>query len=269
MALSSNPAFKNAAFGNGGVKTASAPNMSAAQLDDLYGRPAAGPAETDRMSYEDTIVKTTITFAILLAGAGVGWFIPILALPAALIGFVLALVNTFKKVPSKGLILTYAAFEGVFVGGISFIFENIYQGIVVQAVLATLSVFVVTLLLFANGKVRASAKATKVFLIAAAGYALFSLVNVGLMLFGGTTGAFGLRSQNIPGTEIPFGLVIGVLAVLMAAYSLVLDFDTIQRGVRNGAARIYGWQAAFGLITTIVWLYVEFIRLIAIFRGNN
>ena len=78
-------------------------------------------------------------------------------------------------------------------------------------------------------------------------------------------GAFGLRS-SIEIFGIPLGLIIGVFVVIMAAYSLVLDFDQIQRGVRNGAPRVYGWVGAFGIMVTVVWLYVEILRMIAILR---
>ena len=267
MALSSNPAFKNAAFGNGGVKTASAPNMSAEQLDELYGRPAAGPAETDRMSYEDTIMKTVLTLGFVLVGGVVGFFIPALALPAALIGFGLAMVNIFKKKPSPALILTYGFVEGIFLGGLSGILEAQLSGIIGQALLGTGLVFGVTLALFANGKVRASARATKIFMIAGISYALFSLVNFGLQITGVNNDPWGLMtSGSIAG--IPLGLIIGPLVILMAAYSLVLDFTAIAQGVKAGAPRSLGWRAAFGLVLTIVWLYTEILRLIAIFRSN-
>jgi uncharacterized YccA/Bax inhibitor family protein len=265
---SSNPAFTNSpAFSNrrGAVdaylnQSAATQTVDAQQLDTMYGRPSATPVDTDRMSYEDTIMKTAISFGILLVGAVVGWIIPILALPAALIGFVLAMVNIFKKKPSPGLILTYAAVEGVFVGGISQLFAGLYDGIVQQAVLATLVVVGVTLALFANGKIRASAKATKIFMIAMVGYLVFSLVNFGLTAFGVLDG-FGMRSG-------PLGIVIGLLVVVMAAYSLVLDFDNVQTGVRRGAPRVYGWTAAFGIMVTVVWLYMEILRLFAIIRGQ-
>jgi uncharacterized YccA/Bax inhibitor family protein len=267
MALSSNPAFKNAAFGNGGVKTASTPNMSAEQLDELYGRPAAGPAETDRMSYEDTIMKTVLTLGFVLVGGVVGFFIPVLALPAALIGFVLAMVNIFKKKPSPALILTYGFVEGIFLGGLSGILEAGLPGIIGQALLGTGLVFGVTLALFANGKIRASARATKIFMIAGISYALFSLVNLGLQLTGVNNDPWGLMTT---GTifGIPLGLIIGPLVIIMAAYSLVLDFTAIAQGVKAGAPRSLGWRAAFGLVLTIVWLYTEILRLIAIFRSN-
>jgi uncharacterized YccA/Bax inhibitor family protein len=267
MALSSNPAFKNAAFGTGGVKAAPSPDMTAEQLNELYGRPAAGPSETDRMSFEDVIMKTVGVLAFVLAGGVIGFFIPALAIPGAIIGFVLALVNIFKKKPSPALIFAYGAFEGLFLGGLSVILETQLPGIISQALLGTGLVFGVTLALFANGKIRASARATKIFLIAMISYALFSLVNFGLQITGINQDAWGLRSGEIFG--IPIGLIIGPLVILMAAYSLVLDFTTIQEGVKNGAARSLGWKAAFGLVLTIVWLYVEIIRLIAIIRGSN
>ena len=265
MALS-NPAFQTPAFSSGSKSIAAKQGLSPEQLDELYGRPSATPDETDRMSYEDVIAKTFGAFAVLLVGAAVGWFMPILYLPAALIGFGLALVNIFKKKPSAGLVLAYAAVEGVFVGGLSSVLEGRYNGIVVQAVIGTLAVFAVTLFLFRSGKVRASAKATKVFIIAGSAYALFSLINLGLQLTGVNQDPWGLASAPVAG--IPLGLIIGPLAILMAAYALVLDFTSVQNGVQQGLARVMGWKAAFGLVVTIVWLYVEFIRLISIFRSN-
>ncbi len=261
-AFNNSPAFSPRANGSAGMYqpqgAAAAKNLSASQLDELYSRPAAGPTETDRMTYEDTIVKTVVAFGLLLVGAVVGWIIPILALPAAIVGFVLALVNIFKKKPSPALVLSYAAVEGVFVGGISQFFETQYPGIAVQAVLGTLVVVGVTLALFASGKIRASKRATKIFLIAMVGYLVFSLLNFGLTAFGVLDG-FGLR-------EGPLGLIIGVFVILLAAYSLVLDFDQVQTGVQRGAPRIYAWTAAFGIMVTVVWLYTEILRLLAIFR---
>jgi uncharacterized YccA/Bax inhibitor family protein len=269
---SSNPAFsRNAAFGAPGA-LASGRALSPTDLQDMYNAPSAGAQDTDRMTYEDTIVKTTVSFGLLLVAAVAAWVLtptlPVLPILGAVAGLVLGLVNTFKKIPSPGLILGYAVAEGLFVGGISNIFDRIYPGVVVQAVLATLVVVGVTLALFANGKIRASKKATKVFLVAMVGYMVFSLVNFGMMMFGGSDQAFGMRSASISlgGIDIKLGVVIGLLAVLMAAYSLVLDFDFIQRGVNNRLPRRYGWSGAFGLMVTVVWLYVELLRIFAIAR---
>src|SRR5690554_1767864 len=274
-----NPAFNSASYA-GAIKTArqsqlsgselnkiynSPTNTSTPDLDEMYSRPSATPSDTGRMTYEDTIVKTVIAFAVLLATAVVGWFVPLLMIPGAIAGFVLALVNIFKKKPSRGLILAYAAAEGLFIGGVSMFFNSMWDGIVTQAIFGTLGVVAVTLALFASGKVRATPKMTKIFLIAMVGYAAFSLVNFGLMAFGATDGMFGLRSEEIiPG--VPWGAVIGVLVVLLAAYSLVMDFEAIKAGVEAGAPRIFGWQGAFGIMVTVVWLYLEILRLIAIFR---
>lgn len=258
-----------------------------AQLEGMYAAPAAGAIETDRMSVEDTVWKTVGLFVILLVTAVAGWVWTASSvhidesgrlaadltpwLVGALGGFVLALVITFtsRKKVRPALIFAYAAFEGLFVGGISAYFEVIWPGIVMQATLATVAVVGVTLALFASGKVRASKKMTKIFMIAMLGYLVFSLLNLVLMWTGVLPAgqAFGLLSQQVMG--IPLGLIIGVLVVFMAAYSLVLDFDQIQQGVRNGAPRQYGWLGAFGIMVTVVWLYVEILRIIAIVRGNN
>ena len=274
-----NPAFNSASYA-GAIKSGRQSQLSASELnklynsptttsasdlDEMYSRPSATPVDTDRMTYEDTIVKTVLAFAVLLATAVVGWFVPILMIPGAIAGLVLALVNIFRKKPSRGLILAYAAAEGLFIGGISMIFNDMWNGIVTQAVFGTLGVVAVTLALFASGKVRATPKMTKIFLITMVGYAAFSLVNFGLMMFGATEGMFGLRSvEVIPG--VPLGAILGVLVVLLAAYSLVMDFEAIKAGVEAGAPRVFGWQGAFGIMVTVVWLYLEILRLIAIFR---
>ncbi|SDS20370.1 Bax inhibitor-1/YccA family protein [Microterricola viridarii] len=266
MALE-NPAFRSPAFtGNTSVSNA----VSVEELQDIYNRPTAGAGETDRMTVEDTVVKTALSFGVLVIGAMLGWVtattMPFLFAIAGIIGFVLALVNIFKKEPSPALILAYAAAQGVFVGAISMFYETQFDGIVLQAVLATLAVVGVTLALFASGKIRASKKATKVFLIAMVGYLVFSLLNVVLTMTGAVSNPWGLRGDDLFNTGIPIGLVLGVLVVIMAAYSLVLDFDFIQKGVKNRAPRKYGWTGAFGIMVTVIWLYLEILRMFAIAR---
>jgi len=254
-----------------------------AQLEGAFAAPPAGALEHGRMTVEDTVIKTVVLFGVLLVAAVVGWVwtlggalspdtatAPPTLVPwiiGALGGFVLGLVNAFKKEPSPALIFAYAAFEGLFVGGISAYFETIWSGVVMQATLATVAVVGVTLALFASGRIRASAKATKIFMIAMIGYLVFSLLNLVLMWTGVNDNAWGLRSEEIFG--IPLGLIIGVFVVILAAYSLVLDFDMIQQGVRNGAPRKFGWSGAFGIMVTVVWLYVEILRILAILRGND
>lgn len=254
-ALSNNPAFRNGDA------------ASAAALEDLYQRPSATPADSRRMTYQDTAVKTVTLFAVLLATGVVGWFVPALAIVGAIGGFILAMVNTFKKNPSVPLIIAYAALEGLFVGGITAVFEQLWPGIAAQAVVATLVTFGVTLALFASGKIRASARMTKIVLIAMISYLIFRLVEVVVLMVNPSSGMFGL-SSDVKVFGIPLGILVGVLAVLLAAYSLVLDFDQIQQGVRRGLPDKFGWVGAFGLMVTIVWLYVEFLRIFAIARSN-
>src|SRR6478735_9968394 len=306
---SANPAFNNPAFqdpravksypggpqaaGIGGptqyASTAHAGVDAAtnAQLEGAFAAPTAGAVETGRMTVEDTVLKTLGLFVVLLVGAVAGWIWtmapvsvqnpnPSIApwLIGALGGFVLAMVVAFtsRKKVRPALIFGYAAFEGLFVGGISAYFEFLWPGIVVQATVATVAVVGVTLALFASGKVRATKRATKVFMIAMVGYLVFALINVVMMMFGAfsgpdSAGPFGIYSVKVFG--IPLGLIIGVLVVIMAAYSLVLDFDSIQQGVRNGAPRQFGWLGGFGIMVTVVWLYIEILRIIAILRGSN
>jgi uncharacterized YccA/Bax inhibitor family protein len=267
MALD-NPAFsRNSAFSQQGA-TAAAQNMSAQQLQELYNQPATLP-DREVMTVENTVAKTAGAFAVLLVGAAVGWLLtptmPWVFWAGAIVGFVLALVNIFKKEPSPALILAYSAAQGVFLGGISLIYETQWSGIIAQAVIGTIAVFGVTLALFASGKIRASKRATKVFLIAMVGYLVFSFINLILMWTGVNNDPWGLLGASIGG--IPLGLIIGVLVIIMAAYSLVLDFDMIQQGVRNRAPKKYGWTGAFGIMVTVIWLYLEILRFLAIARN--
>jgi len=254
-----------------------------AHFEGAYAAPEAGALQTGRMTVEDTVYKTVALFAVLLVTAVVGWVwsasmaSPTTGMPSLipwtvglLGGFILALavIFTSRRKVRPALIFAYAAFEGLFVGSVSIYFETLFPGIVLQATLATLAVVGVTLALFASGKVRASKRATKIWMIAMIGYLVFSLLNVVLMITGvlPQSAMFGMWSVKVFG--IPLGLIIGVLVVIMAAYSLVQDFDFIQQGVRNRAPREFGWLGGFGIMVTVVWLYLEILRIIGIARSN-
>ena len=252
------------------------------QLNQQFGRPAAGPIETERLTYDGVIMKTVLTLGVtavgfivtlgmlLLTGTSAAFYV--LTYGGALVGFVLALVNIFKKEPSPALVLAYAAAQGLFLGGFSGLlqFGMGLDGIIFQALLATACVIAATLALYAFRIVRTSPRMNKIFFIVLIGYGLFSLVNFGMMLFGATGDlAFGMRSAPSPLFGIPWGVLLGGLAVLLGAYSLVMDFEGIELGVKRGVHKKYGWSAAFGLTMTIIWLYVEILRIIAIVRGNN
>lgn len=228
------------------------------ELETMYAAPSATPVDTRRMTYDDVVVKTATVFGAVLVGGVVGWMVPALLWVGLIGGLVLGLVNAFKRNPSPALILGYGLFEGVLLGAISMFFNSAYPGIVAQAVLGTLSVFAVVLVGFRSGKLRTSPKLNKIFFIAISGYLLFSLVNLGLMVFAGQDS---LRTGVL-------GLAISAFAVILASYSLVMDFEFIKAGVDQGAPAKFAWTAAFGLVVTLVWLYIEILRILAILRGD-
>lgn len=235
----------------------------AASLNTMYSSPSATTADTGRLTYDDVIVKTGGLLALLVATGAVTWVMfPQLFFVGAIVGLVLGLVNAFKRDPSPALIVAYTVAQGVFLGGISQAFEAQWSGIVLQAVLATVSTFAACLWLFRSGRVRVTPRFTRWLLFAMVGYLVFSLVNVVMMFAGVGDGGFG------PLREGPLGIAVGLIAVGLASASLIVDFDAIQRGVRNGVPKKYAWSAAFGLMVTLIWLYLEFLRLLAILRGE-
>ena len=247
-----------------------------AGLETQYQAPSATNADMRRMTYDDVIIRTAGMFAVILATGALSWSLVTssdeatfslgaMAVFAGAIGaFVLGLVNSFKREPSPALILAYAAFEGLLLGGFSGIMEARYEGIVVQAVLATLATFGAMLAAYSYGGFRVQGRFRRVVVVATFGYMIFSLINFVLMVTGATTGAWGLRSLTIMG--IPLGVPLGILAVILASFFLAIDFESIENGVRNGLPRRYAWAGAFGLVVTLVWLYVEFLRLLSYFR---
>lgn len=264
---SNNPVFGRTEGFSASRAGVDAASPRADQLEDIYAAPSATPVQTGRMTYDDVVVKTGITFAVLLVGAVIGWQLPGLFWIGMIVGLVLGLVNAFRREPSPALILAYAAFEGVFVGSVSFMFENMQingnslDGIVAQAVLATLAVFGVTLWAYRSRRIRVTPKFQRGVMIAAGGYLVFLLLNFLFQIFGSSDSPFGFRSGLL-------GIAIGLFAVGLAALFLVLDFDFIEQGVRNGLPARYAWTAAFGLVVTLVWLYIELLQLLAILRGE-
>ncbi|MCG2798058.1 MAG: Bax inhibitor-1/YccA family protein [Cellulomonas sp.] len=257
-------------YGMAGGQTA-----DAASLENLYSAPAATSVQMRRMTYDDVVIKTGGLLALLVVVAAATWAVtpqmPFLYLIGAVVGLVLGLVNAFKKSPSPALIVAYTIAEGVFLGGISYLFQNFAvsgtetgtaEPIVLQAVLGTFVTFAASLLLFRSGKVRVTPKFTRWLLIAMVGYVGFSLVNVVLMFFMPSSG-FGPLRNGI------WGIIAGLVAVGLAAASLIVDFDSIKRGVEQGVPAKFAWTAAFGLIVTLVWLYLELLRLFAILSGRD
>jgi uncharacterized YccA/Bax inhibitor family protein len=261
---SSNPVFgRSKQFARGGNATSDTRTPSAGELQEMYGAPSATSIDTGRMTIDDVVMRTASLFVVLLATAAATYELvrPTsfgLIIVAALVGFGLSLAIIFGKTIQPALIFAYAAIEGVFVGGISYVFETNYPGIVVQAVLGTLATFAAMLALYKFKVIRATPKFKRMALIAGAGYLVFSLINVLFSIFGGHS------VYSVGG----LGLLISAFGVGLAAVYLVLDFDFIDQGIRNGLPQRYAWIAAFGLVVTLVWLYLEILRLLAILRGN-
>jgi len=225
------------------------------------------------MSIDDVVVKTGILFLFLAASAFGGWQIVERAAGfvwlAALVAFVLAMVVTVKRDASPVLIAAYAVFEGAFLGGISRWYD-VYvsavkgtpSGIVSQAIIGTFTAFAVMLLLYRSGRLRATPRFTKMMTVALVSYLGIALVSLVGALFGvgGGWGFYGVGG---------IGLLLCAAGVALAAFTLVLDFDAIERGVKAGMPQRESWRAAFGLMVTLVWLYLELLRLLAILNSRN
>ncbi|MFV0633810.1 Bax inhibitor-1/YccA family membrane protein [Demequina sp.] len=246
--------------------------VTADDLRQQFEMPSAGAADRGLMSYEGVISKTTgmVILAFIMAVPGYMFFSYAGLVVSAIAGMVLGLVLAFKKVTPPALALVYAAIEGYFLGSLSIYVETAFNvpGAALQALLATACTFAVCLWLYKSGRVRYTPKMQKFLMIGLISYALFSLVNLGLMIFGATGSAWGLRTEaDIAG--IPLGVIIGAFAVILGCISLIGDFDFVENGVRAGLPQHYDWKAAFGIVVTLVWLYVEFLRIIAILQGRD
>ncbi|MFJ4472687.1 Bax inhibitor-1/YccA family protein [Streptomyces sp. NPDC089424] len=240
-----------------------------AQQDLQHGAPPQAPAGTGRMTMDDVVMRSAMTLGTVVVGAVLAWaLLPVssssygLAIGAALIAFVLAMVQSFKRKASPALILSYAAFEGVFLGVFSEMFNARWSGAPFQAVLGTMAVAGATLLIYKAGWIRVTARYARIGMAIAIAFVLVTAVNLLLVVFGVAENG-GLRSMG------PLGAIVGIIAIILGAFFLTLDFKQIQDGIAYGAPREESWLAAFGLTMTLVWIYVEMLRLVAIFSGDD
>ncbi len=216
---------------------------------------------SQKMTIGGTAIKIAGLFALLLTGALVAWNVDSvkqLMLPAVFVGLGLAMWITFSKKVRPGAVMAYAVVEGVFIGTISWFFEAMYPGIVMNAVVGTLTTAGAMFTAYSMGWVKVTSRFTKVMTFALIGYAGFGLVN---LLVGMFTGSSGIYSTQ-------FAWVAGLVGVGLAAFTLNLDFEDISQGAAQGLPREYEWKAAFGLLVTMVWLYLEILRLLAIFNRD-
>jgi uncharacterized YccA/Bax inhibitor family protein len=243
--------------------------MTSEQLEHLYQAPPAGPIQTGRVTFDDVVMKTLGMFVLLVAAAAGSWFLtrgnPGLLTPiwigGMVVGLGLGLAIAFMKKVSVPLIVLYAVVEGAFLGAFSLVMEQRWPGIVMTAVIATLCTFVGMFVGYRFGLIKVTSRSRKIFGMMLIGYLLFSFVNViGLML--GWTSGWGFGGSGL------LGIGISLLGVGLASYSLAVDFDDIQKAVSAGMPEKYSWLLAHGLIVTLIWLYIEMLRLLAILRGD-
>ena len=282
---SNNPVFaRNDSFnGRSGTQTYASPGTGYSDPSTWStGTPGQGAPtgygvdsgyDEGRMSIDSVVQKSAMTLGVLVLAAAATWIylgdiseeniglFGGLAMGGALIGFVLAMVNSFKRVISPALVLAYAAAEGVFVGAFSSLLEQQPQldGIVVQAVGGTLMAFAGTLAAYKYFNIKVSDKFRRGVMAAVIGM-------VGVMLLNLVTNLLGFDFLSL--SSGPIGLVFSALGVVLGVFMLILDFDFVERGIAAGLPERESWRAAFGLTVTLIWLYVMLLRLLAILRGE-
>jgi uncharacterized YccA/Bax inhibitor family protein len=278
----SNPAFRNLPKGNVAYGQYGS-NVGFNQTQG--GVPGYGPGQitaggADRpMTVDDVVVKTGISLGTaLLVGVitavwaqsqltvdqfgrvvGVSSGVVGALFGGMLVGLVLSLVIIFGQKASGPLTIAYSAAEGVFLGAISGLFELLYPGIALQAIIGTAGVFIAMLVVYKTGAVKVTPKLTKWIIGATAGAVILMLVNLLLGFFGVD---MGIRSGG------PLAIGFSLLVIGIAAFNFLLDFDMADRMIRGGMPSKWAWFAAFGLMTTLVWLYLEILRLLSYLQRN-
>lgn len=219
-------------------------------------------ASGQRMTIEGTVNKSFIMLAILLGAAFVTWSmygngqnVFGLMIGGAIAGFVLALIVSFKPTTAPILVPIYAACEGLFLGALSAHYQSLYNGITQQAALLTMCVFIALLVAYRFRLIQATKNFRLGVFAATAGIALMYLLSFVL-------GFFGLSVPFLHDNSL-IGIGISLVIVVVAALNLVLDFDFIETGAEQGAPKYMEWYGAFGLMVTLVWLYIEMLRLLA------
>ena len=239
--------------------------MRVDQLEQSYNAPAASSIRTGRMTIEDVVAKTGFLFAILVVVGALAWSAN-LGQGALLIGFLgafgIAMAISFSKSIKPGLVVAYAGLEGLALGTLSHFYESLYPGIVSQAVIGTIAAFAGVLFMYRSGRVRATPQFTRAVMGAAIGYFILGFVSIIASFFGVGKG-YGFYGVS------GLGLLLAVAGVALASFFLVLDFDQIEKGVAAGVPEKESWRASFGLMVTIVWIYLEVLRLLSILRNDR
>lgn len=276
---STNPVFSRTEGFNGRGGTAYADFGQAPATHTTVG------TGTGRMTIDSVVQKTGITLGIVVLAAVATWILTgdvfgatdqfgdpavdtgvtgtlyTLSLVGALGGFALAMVNSFKKVVSPGLVIAYAALEGVFVGAFSKVMEAQFgDGLVVGAVLGTMAAVAGTLTAYKVFDIQVGNKFRKWVIGMMFGFVAVTMLDLVLSFFNAEMGFNGFGG---------LGLVMSFVGLALGVLMLILDFDFVERGIAAGLPERESWRAAFGLTVTIIWIYIELLRILAILRGND
>ena len=241
---SNNPFFKNKTFTN----TSAAAEVHETTVID----------RNETMTVSGTINKSFLMLILLIASAAVTWSMTnpiVFAIGGAIVGFILVLIAAFKPQYSGFLAPGYAIFEGLFIGGISSIFEDMYPGIVIQAVSCTFVTFMVCFGLYKYEIVKVTERFKSVVLAATLAIATYYLISWLLSMF--------TSFQPVHHGNSMFSIGISAFVIVIAALNLFLDFDQIEKGVQQKMPKYMEWYGAMGLMITLVWLYIEFLRLLS------
>jgi uncharacterized YccA/Bax inhibitor family protein len=231
------------------------------------GYPTSAPAVRP-MTIDDVVIKTVVLLGITGISAIVAWnTIPdsLSGLAwggAAVVGLVLGFIISFSRMANPALVVVYAVVEGIFVGMISKTYQEFlgYDGIILQAVVATFGVFFLMAVLYRARVIRATPKFTRGLIAVMGGLFAVMLINIVLSLFGVNTG---LRDNG------PLGYIFSLVCIVVAALSFILSFNEIEEGVRMGLPARYSWTAAFGILVSLIWLYLEVLRLLSFLQGDD
>ena len=213
----------------------------------------------EKMTIEGTVNKTAISLLILV---GTGYLTfntlnPILLIGCGIGGFIFALITIFKKEWAPITVPVYAALQGAMLGGISYMYNYLYDGIVTNAILLTVGILVSLLIAYRSGYIKATENFKLGIFAATGGIAIVYLVNFIMGFFGSGIGVMNINNAS------PLSIGFSIVVVIIAALNLVLDFDFIEEGAEKGAPKYMEWYGAFGLLVTLIWLYLEILRLLA------
>ena len=214
----------------------------------------------EAMTLDGTVNKTGILLALCVGGAYFGWNSPGLVMPAILIGFVIALFTIFRPKNSPYTAPAYAAIEGVALGGITMIFEAQYPGIGIQAIGLTFGILASLLFCYKSGIIQPTENFRLMIFAGTMGIFILYLVSFIMSFFGNSIGF--IHSNGL------FGIGFSLFVVAIASLNLVLDFDFIEEGAEKGMPKYLEWYGAFSLMVTLIWLYLEILRLLAKIRSR-